>query len=387
LPRTVKSGQFSSPQNGIEKQLSDPQKVSGVLQHGKRDGVLRDPAFSFKPRPTDPLVPRRLIQELDLPEGALIEGEAAAHGRGPLELKSVEKCCGLKPDAFAKRTRFDKLVSVDPTERFHLARTGNLTMRVVDLFAPIGKGTRAMIVSPPKAGKTTILQDIANGIHADQPKARIIVLLIDERPEEVTHWRRSAPAEVLASRNDQPPEAHMGLVQLTYGHVRCELECGHDVVVLMDSLTRMARAFNLGSSGERGMMSGGIEAGALELPRRFLGLARNVEHGGSVTIIGTVLVDTGSRMDNLIFEEFKGTGNSEIILDRKLAEARIFPAIDILRSGTRKEEKLLTAAETARVAMLRRSLGGRDTRHAMNDVLTAFRKFPDNQALLDAIRV
>jgi len=363
------------------------QKISGVLEIGKRGGALRDPAHSFRSRPNDPIVPVPLIRRLHLPEGVFVEGDVAVQRRGTAQLATVDLCCGLPPDVFARRKKFDELVSVDPTERFQLAKSGSLTTRVLDLFAPMGKGTRALIVSPPKAGKTTILQDIAAGIHADDPNVRIIVLLVDERPEEETHWRRSVPGEVLASRSDRSAAEHMALVKLCYAHVRCELECGHDVVVLIDSLTRMARAFNLGSSGRRGTMSGGVEAGALEMPRRFLGLARNVEGGGSVTIIGTVLVDTGSRMDNLIFEEFKGTGNSELILDRTLAEQRIFPAIDVLKSGTRKEEKLLAPDQVGRIALLRRSLANQSTRHATAKVLQALKRFPDNEALLGAIRM
>lgn len=361
------------------------QFVSGVLELAKRGGALRDPAASFQLRQTDPIVSASMIERWKLPAGAFIEGQAAA-GQPP-RLVYITRSCGLPLKEFVRRTPFERLTSVDPHQRYRLSKAGRLSLRVIDLFAPLGRGSRAMIVSPPKAGKTTLMQDIATGIHADDPEVELIILLIDERPEEETHWRRSMPGRILCSRSDQTPKEHMRLVQLAYSYVRCQLECGRHVAVLIDSLTRMARAFNLGSSGQRGIMTGGVEAGALELPRRFLGLARSVEGGGSVTIVGTVLVDTGSRMDNLIFEEFKGTGNSEIILDRSLAERRLFPAIDLLRSGTRKEEKLLSPEETRTVALLRRSLAARDTRRAMLDLLTALKKFPSNEGLMDALRV
>ena len=224
--------------------------------------------------------------------------------------------CALTPEEFKARTPFERLVAIDPHERFRLGDGGNPTMRIVELIAPIGKGTRGLVVAPPKAGKTQILAEIAAAIHRSEPEARIIVLLIDERPEEVTHFRRAVPAEVLASSSDQGLSAHVNLAELTMAHVRCELECGRHVVVLLDSITRMTRAFNLSGRGAGRTMSGGIDAKALEIPRRFFGLARNIENGGSVTVIATALIDTGSRMDDLIFEEFKSTGNSEIVLSR-----------------------------------------------------------------------
>lgn len=223
-------------------------------------------------------------------------------------------------------------------------------------IAPMGKGTRGLIVAPPKTGKTRLLEEIACAIHATDPDTRIIVLLIDERPEEVTHFRRKVPAEVLASSSDQHIRSHVNLVELTLAHIRCELECGRDIVVLLDSITRLGRAFNMNGAGSGRTMTGGLDAKALEIPRRFFGLARNIEDGGSVTVIATALVGTGSRMDDLIFQEFKGTGNSEIVLDRSLAESRIFPAINILTSGTRKEELLYTTDEIKWLAALRRRL-------------------------------
>ena len=243
-----------------------------------------------------------------------------------------------------------------------------------------------MIVSPPKAGKTTLLEKIAEAIHAESPDARIIALLIDERPEEVTFFQRAVKAEVLASSSDQSVQEHVELAELTLAHIQSELECGHDVVVLVDSLTRMGRAFNLKGTGRKRTMSGGIEVGALEFPRRFFGLARNIENGGSVTIIATALIDTGSRMDQVIFEEFKGTGNCEIVLDRSLAESYIFPAIDIRKSSARKEEQLYPEEEYLGLVKLRRMLAGLEPKEAMRTLLQLYEKYATNRELLQGVK-
>ncbi len=256
-------------------------------------------------------------------------------------------------------------------------------MRIVDLVAPIGRGTRGLIVSPPKAGKTILLEQLARAIHADAPETRIIVLLIDERPEEVTFFRRAVQAEVFASSNDESVQEHVALAELMLAHIRTELECGRDLVVLVDSLTRMGRTFNLADTRRRSRtLSGGLDAGALILPRRFFGLARNIEHGGSVTIIASALVDTGSRMDQLIFEEFKGTGNSEIVLNRDLAEARIFPAINLPASSTRRDELLYSPDEIQKINRLRRGLVGRKPVEVMMLLLKVLEKYPTNEELL-----
>ena len=262
-------------------------------------------------------------------------------------------------------------------------------MRIIDLIAPIGKGTRGLIVSPPKAGKTTILKQIANGIYADNPETRIIVLLLDERPEEVTYFRREVSAEVLSSSIDHSTAEHIELAELTMAHVKTELETGRDVVVLIDSLTRMARAFNRKrpTNGNSRTMSGGLDSNAMEIPRRFFGMARNIENAGSVTIIATTLVDTGSRMDQLIFEEFKGTGNSEIILDRSLAQAGIYPAINTPRSGTRKEERLYTEEEYKKISTLRRVLASYKPPNAINALHKLLKEFPKNEDFLNSVAV
>ena len=307
------------------------QPVTGVFKKAQRGaGVLLDPAFSFQPGPDDVKVPAGLVRQYGLVDGATVVGQAQGGKRGPT-LAQVTTIAGGTPDEWKRRTAFGRLTAINPHERFDLSVTGEPAMRVIDLVAPIGKGTRGLIVAPPKAGKTILLQQIAAAVHADDPDIRIILLLVDERPEEVTHFRRSVPGQVLASSNDQSIRDHMALAELTLAHVRCELEMGHDVVVLVDSLTRMARASNLHGAGSRRTLTGGVDAGALEMPRRFFGLARKIEHAGSVTVIATALIGTGSAMDDLIFEEFKSTGNSEIVLDRELAEARVYSGDQLAR--------------------------------------------------------
>lgn len=361
------------------------ERTNGVLQMRRNEGFLRDPASSFRPSTDDAWVSPKLIREYGLVEGALVSG-SVRRGREGNQLISVESICGLTSAQFQARTRFDRLVVVDPMERFRIGDEGNVAMRVIELIAPIGKGSRAIIAAPPQAGKTQLLEQIANAIHASDPAVRVILLLIDERPEEVTHFRRHVQAEVLASSNDEAIATHVELAELTLAHVRCDLECGRDVVLLVDSLTRMSRAFNLRGSGAGRTMSGGLDAKALELPRKFFGLARNIEKGGSVTVIATVLIETGSRMDDHIFEEFKSTGNSELVLDRSLAELRIFPAINVLASGTRKEELLYTPEEMEKVTLLRRWLAGRDPKVAMRGLLDLMAKAPTNAELLQRLK-
>ncbi len=361
--------------------------TSGVLKlNPGGGGELRDLARSFRLGGNVVRVPARLVREHALAEGAELVGTAAP-GRGGSELRAVTTVCGLTPEAFRARKPLKDLTPVDPTQRWNLSASNELSMRLVDLIAPIGRGTRGLIVSPPKAGKTTLLMSMAKAIRVADPGAHILVLLIDERPEEVTHFRRGVEAQVLASSKDESPRQHIELAELTLAYARTLLECGHDVVILVDSLTRMARAFNVRGSGTGRTMSGGLEAGVLEVPRRFFGLARNIEGGGSVTLIATVLVDTGSRMDELIFQEFKGTGNSEVVLSRQLAEARIFPAIDLPASGTRKEALLRDATEQRRMAIVRKALAGRKADSAMRAFLKALGPYRTNEEFLDSIPV
>lgn len=363
------------------------QQVSGILSCLPRGGgFLRDPSISLQSTADDPWVSPQLIRAHGLVEGATITGVTRRGDKG-VQLATVETVAGLAPEVFAARPRFERLTAVNPSRRFHLGEGGNISMRVIDLIAPIGKGTRGLIVAPPQAGKTQILEEMANSIHAVAPDTRVILLLIDERPEEVTHFRRAVRGEVFASSNDQPIDEHIRLAELVMAHVRCELECGRDIVVLVDSMTRLVRAFNLHGSGARRTLSGGLDAKAMEIPRRFFGLARAIENGGSVTVIGTALIETGSRLDDYVFEELKSTGNSEIVLDRSLAEARIFPAINLIASSTRKEELLYDAEQAQQLVALRRWLAKGSPKAAMIGLLNLLAKTPSNEELLKRIKV
>lgn len=361
---------------------------SGVLKRHKSKvrHLLLDPEKFIDNGGKGILVPNDLFQRYKLVEGATVTGPVRESNRGPI-LQGIKTICGLSPEVFRKRRPYTQLTAVTPDRRFNLAVSGEPAMRIVDLIAPIAKGTRGLIVSPPRAGKTILLEQIAGAIHTYDPNTRIIVLLIDERPEEVTHFRRQVKAEVIASSNDRDIRQHIELTEFVMAHVIAELESGHDVVVLLDSLTRMSRAFNLGGRGgkkNRGrIMSGGLQAGALEVPRRFFGLARKIENGGSVTIVATVLVDTGSRMDQLIFEEFKGTGNCEIILDRSIAEARVFPAINLNASGTRREELLFPPDQHKQINRLRRALAKLNPKEGMESLLNFLKKYPTNEDFLN----
>jgi transcription termination factor Rho len=364
--------------------------ITGIVKSlPKKRFAVRTAERSYRPDRFEVVIQRDLVHRFGLFEGAAVTG-ATERKAGRAKLVSVESIAGMSPEAFSKRPHFADLVAIDPNERFDLGASGEDSMRIVDLIAPIGKGTRQLIVSPPKAGKTVLLEQTVHAIRQCSPKSRIIVLLADERPEEVTHFRRAVEgAEIVASTSDHTADEHAELAELILGHVQTELECGREIVLMIDSLTRLGRAFNnrrKGGNGRRGhTMSGGLEAGILEVPRRLFGLARNIENGGSVTIIATCLIDTGSRMDQLIFEEFKGTGNSEIVLDRSLAEARIFPAIDIPASGTRKEAILYSDKHTRGIATLRRVLSTYHPRGAMESLFKLLKKYPDNAEFLESM--
>ncbi len=363
-----------------------PDPVTGVLDPSPRGGGhLRDAVRSFQPNPGDPFVTPALVKQHGLVAGAVVTGPVTGGPKGA-QLTAVTSVCGLAPEAFRARTPLTQRTAINPDRRFRLGDGGNPSMRVIELFAPIARGTRALIVSPPKAGKTQLLEDLAVAISADDPHTRIVVLLIDERPEEVTHFRRSVPAEVLASSSDQSVDSHVRVAEMCVAQVRCEVECGHDVVVLMDSITRMGRAYNQHGTGSRRTLSGGLDSRALEIPRKFFGMARNVEGGGSVTIVATALVDTGSRMDELIFEEFKGTGNCEVVLDRQLAESRVFPAIDLARSGTRRDELLYGEDELQALNLLRRRAVAVPPRQGMEGLLKLLDQHASNAELLASIR-
>lgn len=364
--------------------------ISGILKHvAKRQFVVRTAERSYRPGPVELTVSQELARRIPLTEGAAVTGQVEKK-KGRLQLASIETMGGLPPQAFRKRPHFADLTAVDPHERFDLGRCGHVSMRIVDLIAPIGKGTRQLIVSPPKAGKTVLLEQMVQAIRESSPDSRVIVLLLDERPEEVTQFQRSVEgAQVVASTSDHTADEHAELAELMLAHVQTELECGREVVLMIDSLTRMGRAFN-SRTRRRGAprghtMSGGLEAGILEVPRRLFGLARNVENGGSITIIATCLINTGSRMDQLIFEEFKGTGNSEIVLDRTLAEARVFPAIDIPASGTRKETKLYNDAQSQGLLTLRRVLANYEPRDAIGALFKLLKRYPTNEEFLESM--
>jgi transcription termination factor Rho len=359
--------------------------VSGVLfikQNGA--GLLVDPANSYHQQPGDPIVPRSTIERLHLQAGLLLGGQARRTGNG-LEFIGLETVEGLPLEEYRESRRpFSELISIDPNEVFKLeTEPERLTTRVLDLLSPLGKGQRCLIVAPPKAGKTTLLKDIAHGINLNHPDVILFVLLVDERPEEVTDFRRSVEkGEVVASSSDETAESHIHLAEIILERARRLVETKKDVVILCDSITRMSRAYNNEQRGSGKILSGGIDARTMEKPRRFFGAARNAEDWGSLTIIATALVDTGSRMDEVIFQEFKGTGNTEIVLDRGLFERRIFPAMNIAQTGTRKEEKLLPPTVLPKIHTLRRALAGTDPMTAMKMLLERLQKFPSNEAFL-----
>ncbi len=334
------------------------QGVLDILPDGY--GFLRSPSWNYLSSPDDIYVSPPQIKSLDLRRGDTIVGPVRPPGRGEryLALHSVEKINGLGVEAAGKRPAFDELRPWYPSRRLELEVPGGaVATRIMDLIAPIGLGQRGLIVSPPKAGKTTILRNLGNAIATNHPKVQLVVLLIDERPEEVTEMEESVRGAVVASTFDEPAVRHRQVAEMVLAKAKRQVEHGRDVVILLDSITRLARAYNILAPHSGRILSGGVDANALSKPKRFFGSARSLEHGGSLTIIATALVETGSRMDEVIFEEFKGTGNMELVLDRDIADRRIYPAIDINRSGTRREELLLTEKELNRVYLLRNFLG------------------------------
>lgn len=342
----------------------------------------------FQSTPTSPLVPKDKIAPMHLESGVHITGMAAPGDRPRLlEITQIE---GMDPAEYReKTTHFSELISIDPEERFFLETESHIVEpRISELIAPLGMGQRCLIVSPPKAGKTTLLQQMAHAIAINHSDAKIFVLLVDERPEEVTDWKRSViRGDVFASSSDQSIASHIQVSEMVLERARRLVEMGEDVVIFVDSLTRMSRAYNSAQRGSGRILSGGIDARTMEKPRRFFGSARNVEDGGSLTLVATCLVDTGSRMDEVIFQEFKGTGNMEIVLDRKLFEKRIFPTINIPQSGTRKEEKLYTAEQVEKLYLMRRALSSLSPESAMELLLQKLREFPTNNEFLDTLQL
>lgn len=337
--------------------LSFSKGVLEVLPDGY--GFLRSVNYNYLPSPDDIYVSPSQIKKFGLRTGDSVSGQVRPPKEGErfFALLRVEAVNDDHPDVIRDRILFDNLTPLYPTSRVKLETIpGEYSMRILDLLAPVGKGQRGMIVSPPKAGKTVLLQKMANSIVRNHPEVKLIVLLIDERPEEVTDMERSVSAEVVSSTFDEPPERHVQVSDMVLEKAKRLVEAKKDVVILLDSITRLARAHNTVVPHSGKILSGGVDANALHRPKRFFGAARNIEEGGSLTIIATALVETGSRMDEVIFEEFKGTGNMEIVLDRKLSDRRVFPAIDVNRSGTRKEEILMEQEELNRVWILRKFL-------------------------------
>jgi transcription termination factor Rho len=355
---------------------------SGYLEVSEKGfGFLRSADNHFQPKPSDIFVTPDTIKKSFLREGCLVTGGLQPPHRGTSpQLKTVESVNNMPFSEYTKSVRFENLTTIDPIEKFRLETTSDLLE--TRIITPIGKGTRGIIVAPPRTGKTTILKQIANAVTENHPEVHVLVLLIDERPEEVTDFQRSVKAEVIASSNDQDLETHVRLSRFMIERCRRMVEAGKDVFVLLDSLTRVARAYNSVHGGSGRTMTGGVDARALEIPRKMFAAARKIENGGSLTILATALVDTGSRMDELIFQEFKGTGNMELVLDRKLSDRRLFPAIDIPKSGTRKEEKLFPKHQIEAVRKLRRMMVDLNPVEAMETLIAALKKHKTNEELL-----
>jgi transcription termination factor Rho len=356
--------------------------VLEVLQDGF--GFLRSPESNYLSGPDDIYVSPAQIRKFGLRSGDTVEGEVSApqNGERYFALNKVEAINFRDPDMSKHKINFDNMTPLYPQERLHMElpdpTVRDRSGRVIDIVAPIGKGQRALIVAPPRTGKTVLLQNIAKSIEVNHPEVYLIVLLIDERPEEVTDMRRSVKGEVIASTFDEPPTRHVAVAEMVIEKAKRLAEHGRDVVILLDSITRLGRAFNtvVPSSGK--VLTGGVDSNALQRPKRFFGAARNLEEGGSLTIIATALIDTGSRMDEVIFEEFKGTGNSEIVLDRKVSDKRVFPAIDVIKSGTRKEELLVPKEHLPKMYVLRRILNPMGTMDAMEFLLDKLRQTKTN---------
>jgi transcription termination factor Rho len=355
--------------------------LEGILHipDERRDGQLRDPDQPLRPLRRG-IVPRKLIRELNLRPGVLLRG--VPRGDAILHIDTIE---GRSPADFAEKATLYDSTALDPEPMIKLEHNPTeFTTRVIDILAPVGFGQRGLIVSPPRSGKTILLQNIARGIHANYPDIQLVLLLVDERPEEVTDMKRNVPGKVYASSNDNSVEKHLDLAQLVIERCKRQVEMGANIVVLLDSLTRLGRAFNTGGPSGGRTLSGGLDNRALEIPKRLFGAARKIENGGSLTILATCLVDTGSRMDQVIFEEFKGTGNMELVLDRDLANQRIYPALDIAGSGTRKEEKLLSPEQLKAASHIRRLLTGMPPAQAIKTLLEVMKKQKTNAELLAA---
>jgi len=373
-------------ENGEQVQ-AEPEFGEGIIEiSGKGFGFLRDPKRNFVQTPQDIFVTPEIVRRFALRDGMWIHGETRRGNRGPqliklLTINSEEpaKYQGLRP--------FEELTTINPNKKIKLETVPDrYTTRIMDLMTPLGMGQRGLIVAPPRTGKTTLLHHIAEAVMKNHTEVKLIILLVDERPEEVTDFKRSHPqAEIIASSNDSDIKSHTRIAQLAIERAKRLVEAGKHVFILLDSITRTARAFNNAMSGGGRTMSGGIDARAMEIPRKIFAAARNTEEAGSLTIVATALIETGSRMDELIFQEFKGTGNMEMVLDRKISDQRIYPAIDIFLSGTRREELLLQAWELEKINLIRRGLAGHKPEEAIQRLLMFVKKFPTNTQMLKEI--
>ena len=349
-------------------------------------GFLRSSDYNYLPSPDDIYVSPSQIKKFSLRTGDFVSGQVRPPKEGErfFALLRVEAVNGLAPENIRGRTLFDNLIPVYPTKKINLeSAPGEYSMRVMDMLAPIGKGQRGLIVSPPKSGKTVLLQKIANSISRNHPEIKLIVLLIDERPEEVTDMERSVQGEVISSTFDEPADRHVQVADMVIEKAKRMVEANEHVVILLDSITRLARAHNIVVPHSGRILSGGVDSNALHKPKRFFGAARNTEDGGSLTIIATALIDTGSRMDDVIFEEFKGTGNMELVLNRDLSDRRIFPAIDVNRSGTRREDLLLKEDDLAKIWILRKILSDFSPVEAMEFLIDKIRGTKNNKDFLN----
>lgn len=360
----------------------------GVLEmHPNGYGFLRSPDNNYSRERSDPFVPGTMIDKYGLRQGVMVKGMVQRHrrGQGP-RLREIVDVDGMPPEEYVNVKTFDQLTPINPEQWLKLeTKGGPLTTRVMDLLTPLGRGQRGLIVAPPRSGKTVMLQHISQGVAKNYPGIKLIVLLIDERPEEVTDMRRNVDGEVIASSLDQDVESHVRLSQFIIDRAKRLAEMGRDVFLVLDSITRLARAFNkwVGNTGRT--MSGGVDIKAMDIPKKLFATARVFEEGGSLTVIGTALIDTGSRMDELIFQEFKGTGNMELVLDRKLADRRVWPAIDISQSGTRREELLLPPEKLHAVTMLRRTLSSMHHVDAMEQLTKQLSRFETNDEFIQLI--
>lgn len=371
---------------------ADTGEVANGILEVMADGYGFIRSENFLPGENDVYVAPSQIRRFNLKTGDVVKGNIRERAQGERygALLYVSAVNGISPEINAKRPNFEDMTPIFPNERIRLERTnGTTAMRIMDLVSPIGKGQRGMIVSPPKAGKTTLLKDVAKSILNANPKAHLIILLIDERPEEVTDMKEAITGEnveIIYSTFDELPEHHKRVSEMVLERAKRLVEKHEDVIVLLDSITRLARAYNLTVPPSGRTLSGGLDPAALHMPKRFFGAARNMREGGSLTVLATALVDTGSKMDDVVYEEFKGTGNMELILDRKLQEKRVFPAIDIQKSGTRREDLLLTADEQEAVDIMRKALNGMKADNAVESILNMFAKTKDNREFVEMVK-